>query len=137
MTREEWNEEFWGHYKDLRHRHPTWRIEECRKRAYAMTESLRGPRPSGLKAQMLDFAWTILKARNMDFDWTKNLWKGVRGAALGAVMVATLTFLEAFDTADEVTAMGVPLWAAKGIVILVSAGLPMLRNYWKMHRATD
>lgn len=137
ITREEWNEHFWHNYRVLRKRFPTWKIGECRNRAYAMAEAEHGPRPSGLKAMLLDFAWTVLKARNMDFSWTKNAWKGIRGAALGAVMVAGLSFMEAFDTADEVTAIGVPLWAAKGIVILVSAFLPMLRNYWKMHSASN
>ena len=66
-----------------------------------------------------------------DFSWTKNAWKGLKGALASAATVALIFGLDAFlqgvDTPSELGAIGIPIQ----YIPLLMAAVAMLRNYLK------
>ena len=90
----------------------------------------RPPAPPSLFRASLPILWQFAKTGGrMNFDWTKTLWKSVRGALAGAAALAVLSFFGKYDTAPELLAAGVPPWLAGGAVLGVLFLASGVRNF--------
>jgi hypothetical protein len=130
ITRKEWDDHFWQHFRVLRKQDPTRPIEECRKEAYSATEGLHGPRPPSWKWLLVKLGWHLVRSEgNVKWDWTKTLWKAVRGALGAALVMTVLAFFGAFDTAAELEEAGMPGWLAPAAAMLVAFIVSWIRNW--------
>ena len=134
ITRKQWDRTFWRGMEILAKTHSEFALEWRREEAYRRTKRATGiDRPEAVLPWL---SWSG-KGGDMKFSWTKNAWKGVRGALLMAVGMAVLAFLGAFDTTGEVTAIGVPLGVANIVALIVAALIPMVRNLLKVKFGMD
>lgn len=119
MTRKDWDEHFDQHVKALRNEHPTWSQYELHAVARQETVRLHGPRPE--KGERM----TLPKL-------PKPAVKALKGAATSALTIMAIfgvdVFIQAFDTSEELTAIGVPLWTVPFFLGAVSAARNWLKH---------
>lgn len=133
LTKAEWKKELervlaelYGSYP---YSNPKWRFETAHKHM----RRRHGPEPPGTAGLALKTIRRLLTSGgDMKFDWLKNIWKGVRGALLTAIIMVALTFLGMIDTEQEILALGIPAWLAPILILVVGAAIPMLRNWLKI-----
>jgi hypothetical protein len=137
LTRREWDrkmkEVLVDLFQDYPFEPPDWRV----KTAHRHMRRYYGPRPPGRVGLIVRALVRYLRAseeEKMDFSWTKNVWKGIKGALLVGVGVFLLSVLGALDTEGEALALGFPKFVAPIIVLLVGAAIPMVRNYFKVKK---
>lgn len=133
ITRAEWEAHWRARFNALRNEYPEKDMQWAFLRAHEATREAHGPQPPKMRAHLLKLAWRYIRGEDMEWSWTKNLWKGAKGALASALTVALIfgadALIQSFDTHAELTALGVPLWA----IPLVMALVAMARNYIK-HR---
>lgn len=135
MTKGRWHYEWRELYEKLSRRHPSksprWRFDE----AHRIMRARRGPEPPGPFSVVLKTLFGYLKRRgDMNWDWTKTLWKALRGALGAALAVAVLSVLGAFDTEAELLTAGVPKWLAPIAVMGVAFVVSWIRNWITINR---
>ena len=90
----------------------------------------RPPDPPSLFRASLPIVWKYIKSGGrMNWDWTKTLWKSVRGALGAAAALFVLSFFGAFDTKPELLEAGVPEWLVGLAVLAVGAAISWVRNF--------
>jgi len=121
--RKKWQETYNGLPKD-------WDPGKRFNRAHELMRKHHGPEPSGWVGAIIAALFGFMKAGGtMKWDWTKTLWKAIRGALGAAAAVGVLAFLGAFDTEAELTASGVPTWLAPIVVMGVAFVVSWVRNW--------
>lgn len=135
MTKDEWHHEWRRVYDELGakypHKDPKWRFHE----AHRLMRKSHGYEPPGWLGAALKALFGFAKSGGtMNWDWTKTLWKSVRGALGAAVVVGVLALLGAFDTTEELTASGMPTWLAPVVAMGVAALISWLRNWISISR---
>ena len=95
-----------------------------------------GHEPPGLFGVLLKtlFGWMKAGGTRMSWDWTKTLWKAVRGALGAAVVIGVLGFLGGFDTPEELGEAGAPTWLAPLGALGVAFVISWVRNWVAINR---
>ena len=128
LTASEWDERRLARVKALRNEHVGWTLDRVLMEVRRETERLQGTRPVGLTGTLIDVAWQWIKSGGdmprPEYDWKKTAWKGIKTAALGALVL----FLVSFDTPQEWVAMGLPAWSGQLGAVIVGSAITMLRN---------
>ncbi len=111
-------------------------------RSRALTELKFGRQPPGPPGALswataiIKAVWGFKKGGDMKWDWTKTLWKSMRGALAAllatvivpAVLAAVIMFVEGYDSAEELKAAGVPPWLAPLAAIVTLFAASWIRN---------
>jgi len=100
------------------------------KEAHRLTRKNYGKRPSGVQATILKALWGWKRhgGADMNWDWTKTLWKAIRGALGAGLAMLVLFMLESFNEAGELERAGVPGWMIPIAVMVVGFIISWYRN---------
>lgn len=135
MTKDEWHHEWRRIYNELGakypYKNPKWRFHETHR----LMRKRHGCEPAGWFGAAFKALFGFARmGGNMSWDWTKTLWKAIRGALGAALAVAVLSFLGAFDTKAELGAAGVPDWLAPLGAVVVGFVVSWVRNWLSINR---